>query len=199
MDFILSVFELLKKLLLALGVGKDSAGCLAILLMFVCLFLIILFIARVFRRKSGKNGEKKLSEKTKTQTQWAKLKEQIPPSSDGRIAIRQFARIDMEIEGSFSTDNHPAPIPCLIKDISLSGLGFFSNSVLKKGSRIRVNIPTLNPDIQVKSFTVSGQRVRITPIKDNNFDYGIHFFHVFKREEDMLRYLIEKFKDNLSK
>lgn len=168
------------------------------LLMFFFVILFFFILKKFFKKKSPEKV-KAISEKTKTQTQWAKLKEKLPPTSDGRIAIRQFARIDMEIEASFTTDNHPDPIPCLIKDISLSGLGFFSNSTLKKGLRVRVIIPSLNPESKIQSFTVSGQLVRITPIKDNNFDYGIHFFHIFKREEDMLRFLIEKFKDTLSK
>ncbi len=196
MDFIISTFELLKKLAIYLGIEKESAGCVAILLSIVIVFLFFFFLVVLLKKKLKQNNNKtKVSEKTRTATQWTKLKDGMPPPTDGRYGIRQFARIDMEIEASFTTDNHPEPVPCLLKDISLSGLGFFSNSVLRKGLRIRMNIPTLNPDSQIQSFTVSGELVRITPIKDNNFDYGIHFFHVFKKEEDLIRYLIEKFKD----
>lgn len=197
MNFIISIFELLKKLAIHFGIEKESAGCVAILLFVFIVILFFYFLIALLKKKSKQNNGKnfKISEKTRTATQWEKLKDGMPPATDGRYGIRQFARIDMEIEASFTTDNHPEPVPCLLKDISLSGLGFFSNSVLRKGLRIRMNIPTLNPDSKIQSFTVSGELVRITPIKDNNFDYGIHFFHVFKKEEDLIRYLIEKFKN----
>lgn len=163
----------------------------------MAVFLFFFILVKIFKKKSRKKDLRYL-ENTKTDFHWKKLQNGLPPPTDGRFAIRKFARIDMEVEASFSTDNHPDPIPCLLKDISLSGLGFFSNSVLRKGLRIRLNIPSLNPDSPVKSFTVSGELVRITPIKDNNFDYGVNFFHIFKKEEDMIRYLIEKFKDSSS-
>ena len=195
LDLIVSGFELLKKTVINFGIEKGSAGCVSVLLILFVFFLFFLVLAAIFGRKPKKKEEPRISDKTRTQTQWEKLKDGLPPSTDGRFGIRQFARVDIEMEASFTTDTHPDPIPCLIKDISLSGLGFFSNSVLRKGLRIRVTMPTLNPESKIQSFTVSGELVRITPIKDNNFDYGIHFFHVFKREEDLLRFLIEKFKD----
>ena len=193
MDFIKFIFELLKKLLISFGIGKESAGSFSILLL-IFLFFVFFFILAVLLKRKHKKEDPEFSEKTKILTPFEKFKDGMPPPTDGRYGIRKFSRIDMEIEASFTTDNHPEPIPCLLKDISLSGLGFFSNSILRKGLRIRMNIPSLNPDSKIQTFTVTGELVRITPIKDKNFDYGIHFFHVFKKEEDLILYLIEKFK-----
>jgi hypothetical protein len=116
---------------------------------------------------------------------------QILSPSAGRVMMRHFDRTDIKLKCQYTCGERTEPHSAIIISLSLSGLGFVTDEPLEMEERIRFTIPC--PDKTFgDTFQIAGAIVREKPLKKKQIEYGVQFFHVFTRDQQILKRIIEK-------
>lgn len=163
-------------------------------------FLFIMLILFIFIKVVSPNKlNNKISSKTATKKPLpGKVLDKSGSSLEGRIVSRHFDRTEMNIKAlqkiTFTTEENDTQRTCKILDLSLSGLKCQVNEYMEKGTKMRFKFPNMDDKLNLETFNVSGQIVRCDANKDKSFNYGIKFFHVFSRDLELLKILINKKK-----
>jgi hypothetical protein len=202
MDFVLKTYKWMTQLAIQLGVSSDTAFLVPPFLM---LLIVGLVIRALFKPSIKKKKPKTSSTPSNSKVSTPFSIDRSPTSGTGsgktedhRVALRHFDRINMNLKTYYSlVEGMDTPTkPCSISDVSYSGLAFITEEKIDKGSRIRLLLPNLDKKIDSKEFMVSGEIVRIKPMdkKEKKFEYGMRFFHLLRKEAELLNRVIEKFK-----
>ena len=172
-----------------------SMGADEVVAPFIVVFLLLL-VGGILLKLILPKGKKPPMKKEQSQSSTTSIggKTNFPAGTEGRIALRHFDRTETKIKASYTTETNQTPKECKILDLSLSGLAFVCDEELRQKTRIRFTLPNINKNYNVKEFTVGGEIVRTKVLKGKLFDYGIKFFHIFKKDEELLKLLIEKYK-----
>jgi len=177
------IYTFLTKFAISIGVHESVAFIVPICLGLLIFAMFIAFLKSLFKptRKNSDSASNLVDGRTAT---------------DGRMAMRRFDRTEVNIKGSvasYTLEDSPTPQVCQILDVSLTGLGFSCRETLEKNARIKFSLPNYDSKDKEKVFYISGEIVRIKEINNKFYEYGISFFHVFKRESSLLQLMIEKF------
>ncbi|MBN2144962.1 MAG: PilZ domain-containing protein [Candidatus Aureabacteria bacterium] len=200
MEAIIKYYNMLVDLGQRSGLPKESAMAIPIFASLLILAVILRCLIKAF--SSGKKSKTASTSSTPLPLKPSSYISHTPfvsaeSSSDHRIALRHFDRIEMNLKTTFKTDVNPdIGKSCSVHDVSLSGLSFIAEEKLEKGTRVRLLLPNLDKKSDSKEFIVSGEVVRIKPLdkKEKRIEYGIRFFHLLRRESELLNLVIAKYK-----
>jgi len=181
LNIIKIIFNFLIKFAISIGVDKQVAFLIPLCLSLLLFAVIITFFKSLFKSKRKKSNLSDINKNT---------------AIDGRIAMRRFDRTEVNLKGSvasYTLEDSSSPSPCQILDVSATGLGCTCRESLEKGTRMKFSLPNYDSNDKEKIFYISGAIVRINPIHNKLYEYGISFFHVFKREANLLELVTQKF------
>ncbi len=185
MAILKTIYTFLTKLAISIGVHEQAAFIIPLCLCLLLFAIIISVLKSLFKSTAGSSGSS------------ANLIHKHN-ATDGRMAMRRFDRTEVNIKGSvasYTLEDSTTPQVCQILDVSATGLGCTCKEQLEKSVRMKFSLPNYDSNDKEKVFYISGEIVRIKQINNRLYEYGISFFHVFKREATLLEMVIEKFKD----
>jgi hypothetical protein len=117
-------------------------------------------------------------------------------SRSGRFITRQFSRVSVNLKTVylFSDDTNDTK-NCELLNMSISGIAFICSQKIMKGTKVRLQLPVLDKTAPDEHFIVSGEIVRVRPVDklEKQMEYGLHFFHLMKKELDYMELIIQKF------
>jgi hypothetical protein len=197
MEAIAKIYQDLIDIAVRIGAPKESAFVVPGFFLLLIFGLMLRFIINLFphSKKQKSKSATPVPSKSAYVSQTPFISGEN--SSDHRAILRHFDRIEMNLRSTFKTEIAPeTPKSCSIHDVSLSGLSFIAEEKIQKGMRVRIFLPNLDKQSDSKEFVVSGEIVRIKPLdkKEKKMEYGIRFFHLLRRESDLLNLVMEKYK-----
>ncbi len=188
------MYSALTEFAVSLGASKVVANF--ILALFLILF--VLFLIKILQGFSKSNPEKDESEtriRGKTNPSFDAIPKKSRQSSTVRFKNRQFSRVNVKLKANLIIpENDNDRKDCALLNLSLSGVSFVSPQQIPNGTRVQLQLPVLKKMAPDDDFTVSGEVVWVKPIDKQQFEYGIRFFHLMRKESDYMELIIEKFK-----
>lgn len=188
MDWFVTFYNYSISIINSMGVPEEVCPFVLILTGFLLFILFILLF--ITSKKNSDSGTKTKVKYGITPFNTNKGTSSTSSSSDYRTVMRHFSRTDAKIKINFTVDDDSTRMKGELIDISQSGLGFISKLDIEKDTRIRIILPNTSKKYNIKEFILGGSVVRIKPLK-NQSEYGVHFFHVLKKESEMLSDFIQ--------
>jgi len=184
------IYSQLTAIVTGLGVPEETAP----MVPGFVLLLVLGIILKLLLPERKKPQASKVERKRTPFSVAAAPDPKLMSSSEGRVATRHFDRTDTKLKSQYCYRNNEDYKTCTITSLSLSGLAFLCDETLEKGERVRFIMPCLDKSQDRENFQVAGAIVREKKIKKKQLEYGVQFYHIFSKDQEMLKLLIEKYE-----